>query len=79
MRTSHWTVLDCCTSCKGVLTYNQVMYSRGCCPLCGHMGPAACTIVATTSRAVRFIRTAPWWKFWGDVGYLEDIDSKRVG
>jgi len=45
------------------------MYSRGTCPHCGnHEGV---TIIETYEKSCRFIKTAPWWKFWGDQGHEE--------
>jgi len=38
-----------CVNCNGILKNSQVMYSDGVCPLCGHKGANACTIVETVS------------------------------
>ncbi len=42
-----------CVKCEGNLTFEQVMYSLGRCPLCGHKGEHACTVVETTEYAER--------------------------
>lgn len=59
-----WRTAYYCAECDGELTRHQKMYSDGRCPLCGHKGKYAGTIVNTTEKAYRLVRVAPWWKFW---------------
>lgn len=48
-----WKVVHKCVNCKGVLNNTQRMYSGGCCPLCGYIGPHAGTIVDTVSSSIK--------------------------
>lgn len=61
---STWKTAFFCAACDGELSQRAKMYSNGRCPLCGHKGPGARTIVANKERAYRVERIAPWWKLW---------------
>lgn len=45
-----WTTQYHCTRCDGVLSFQQMMCSHGCCPLCGHVTPG--TVCDTVQKAV---------------------------
>lgn len=70
-RRGEWKTAFFCVACCREMTQHQKMYSLGRCPFCGYKGQNAGTIVDTTEKAKRFVRTAPWWKFWGQVGHWE--------
>jgi predicted RNA-binding Zn-ribbon protein involved in translation (DUF1610 family) len=53
-----------CVSCRQPLTKNQVLYSEGMCPKCGHRKTNAGTIVAVEGVPYRLRRTGPWWMIW---------------
>jgi hypothetical protein len=59
----HWKTEHRCAVCQGVLTWNQVMYSAGLCPLCGFRHADAVTVVEHTRHAYRE-EPRPWWMFW---------------
>lgn len=54
----------CCVECHGELTIDQVYYSHGVCPLCGHCRSKPSTVVDYYEKVYRLIRINPWWKFW---------------
>jgi hypothetical protein len=48
-----------CVNCHGHLSYSEVMYSDGRCPLCGYKAEGACTISLDTmdrNKADRLIQ-----------------------
>jgi hypothetical protein len=61
--TSYYSVHHC-ESCDRYLSHEQRMHSGGRCPLCGHKGERACTIVATNERCVEQVQLRPWWALW---------------
>lgn len=61
---SGWRTEYRCIACKKVLSYGQMMNSRGRCTYCGHIGRGAVTIVDVERRDYRLVRHAAWWKFW---------------
>ncbi len=58
-RVNNYINLKFCVNCDENLTEVEVMYSMGRCPLCGHKGKNACTIVAVNHKAAK--RVSPWW------------------
>ena len=61
---NRWLTVRLCAACDGQLSYHDVMYSFGRCPLCGYKDPRAITVVKTRERAFRLVSTGPWWQFW---------------
>jgi hypothetical protein len=59
----HWKTEYRCAVCRGVLGWNQIMYSAGLCPLCGFRHTDAVTIVEHTRHPYRE-EQRPWWRFW---------------
>ena len=51
-----------CVKCEQILTFSQVMDSRGTCPKCGNTNNS--TVVDYIKRPVVRITTNPLWKFW---------------
>ncbi len=48
---SRWHKEYACVECAGKLTWNQVMGSQGCCPLCGHITEGTvCDALETASE-----------------------------
>jgi DNA-directed RNA polymerase subunit RPC12/RpoP len=63
-RYSNWYTGYFCINCNKKLSYHTVMYSNGRCPICGHKGKNAGTIIDTVEKAVRKVYHKPWYIFW---------------
>ena len=66
-----------CVNCDKGLSLGQKLNSNGKCPLCKYKDPSAAAVVATYSKTARWIKTAPWWKFWGEQGYWQYKAKKK--
>ena len=52
-----------CGHCEKELSYRQVMYSLGRCPLCGYKSKSASSVVATKEKAFKIVKipSGKWW------------------
>jgi len=72
-----WGYFYRCADCKKRLTSDEVYFNGGICP---HCGIASEVRVDHEKIPTRFVRTVPWWKFWGKRGYwqtMEDFEKKK--
>jgi len=61
-----------CVSCKTDLTDDEIHFSKGCCPHCGHIEKFAGTIVATRTRSAKIeVTEYPLWQFWKKDVFVE--------
>lgn len=68
-----------CTNCHRQVHQDDRMYNHGVCPMCGHKGKRAGTIVDTYTRVFRFVPddSLPLWKFWGPQGSIKELESNH--
>lgn len=62
-----WMAIYLCKECGKELPYTTVAV----CPHCAARSHSMMGDLYHTRGAKRFVRTVPWWKFWGERGFWE--------
>jgi len=81
--TGTWSSFQACLECSHYLAGGELYYNDFICPYCGYEGVytiennKATTNTCHKTIIRRFIRTVPWFKFWGIRGYWEIKDDKK--